>query len=767
MAKAYDRMEWPFLRRMMLALGFSVEWVNLVMLCVTTVSYNFLVNGSNAGQVIPTRGIRQGDLLSPYLFIICAEGLSLLLQQAETRGDFHGCRVARGAPPVSHLFFVDDSLLFFKANIQEAGAIKQSLTDYENMFGQAVNFHKYSVCFSRNTSVMDRDSVAAVLGVVQAPNFGKYLGLPSFVGRNKKAVFSYIEDKIKQRIGSWNKKLLSQAGKEVLLKSVAQSMPTFAMSVFLLPDSVCVAIERAMNRYWWGSRDGRGIHWKAWDKLCVPKKFGGLGFKDLRAFNLAMLGKQAWRFLTRPQSLVARIYKARYFPKTTFTDATLGTSASYCWRSIVASHELICSGIRRRVGNGKSTLIWGHPWLPDEPDPMVQTAMPHELEGSMVSGLLDPATGTWDHSIIHDIFEHDDVTRILKVPVAPHYEDSWFWQGDPRGIYSVKDGYKRIMGEYHTAPGNFDRWLHIWKIKCPAKWRIFLWRALSNVLPTTTNLIIKRVDIDPTCPMCGVMHENIMHSLLLCEFSTLVWNESSLHVPSVGGDEFGVWFANAVSMLTEEDVLNVVAVLYHIWRARNKAVWEGSLPRPKSVWRAARAATAAWRQVHSATTHHHLAQTTTAPEGVAAAAQCFVDAAFLPQTKAAAMGAVLLTQDGVFTAAFNRRLPSCFSPLMAESLACKEALSWLKDRGLTSVHIFTDCSTLTSLLTTSSTSPFSHVGFSVDASKAIMSSFINCSVSLIPRTANRGAHVLATMALSQSISLFWDSIPPDAISERF
>jgi len=104
----------------------------------------------------------------------------------------------------------------------------------------------------------------------------------------------------------------------VLLKSVAQSMPTFSMSVFLLPDSVCQSIERAMNRYWWGTGSERGIHWMAWDRMCAPKKFGGLGFKDLKAFNLAMLGKQAWPFLISPHSLVARIYKARYFPKSSF-----------------------------------------------------------------------------------------------------------------------------------------------------------------------------------------------------------------------------------------------------------------------------------------------------------------------------------------------------------------------------------------------------------------------------------------------------------------
>ncbi|XP_019188970.1 PREDICTED: uncharacterized protein LOC109183340 [Ipomoea nil] len=167
-----------------------------------------------------------------------------------------------------------------------------------------VNYHKSSICYSKNTCSGDREMVAQILGVAQAPNFGKYLGLPAFVGRNKKAAFAYIEDKIRQRISSWNKKLLTQAGKEVLLKSVAQAMPTFSMSVFLLPVSVCAAIERTMNRYWWGSGTDRGIHWKAWDKLCAPKKYGCLGFKDLKAFNLAMLGKQAWRFLTNTDSLV-------------------------------------------------------------------------------------------------------------------------------------------------------------------------------------------------------------------------------------------------------------------------------------------------------------------------------------------------------------------------------------------------------------------------------------------------------------------------------
>ncbi|XP_019178991.1 PREDICTED: uncharacterized protein LOC109174178 [Ipomoea nil] len=368
-----------------------------------------------------------GDLISESQSAFIPEGLSLLLQKAHMMGYIHGCRVARGAPPISHLFFADNSLLFFRANVQEATVIKQCLNRYENLSGQKVNFHKSNICFSRNTQEAERLAVADCLQVDQAPNFGKYLGLPSFVGRNKKAAFAYVEDKIRQRIGSWNKKLLSQA------------------------DSVTLSIERTMNRYWWGSGTNRRIHWKAWDKLCVPKNYGGLGFKDLRKFNLAMLGKQGWRFLTNPNTLVAKVYKARYYPNTSFVDATIGNCPSYCWRSIMAAHDIIVSGVRRRVGNGKSTLIWGHPWLPDDPSPLVQTEMPIQLRDAPVAGLIDQQTNTWDPHILSDIFIPEDVNRILMIPVSPDYEDSWYWLGDPRAIYSVRNAYRKLVSDYAYA----------------------------------------------------------------------------------------------------------------------------------------------------------------------------------------------------------------------------------------------------------------------------------------------------------------------------
>ena len=134
--------------------------------------------------------------------------------------------------------------------------------------------------------------------------------------KNKKAIFSFIKDKVWLRFQGWRKKLLSKAGKEVLLKTVVHSIPSYVMSVFLIPLCLCEELERMMNSFWWG-KNGRvhdGIKWKSWDKLCHHKVTGGLGFRRLHEFNLAMLGKLGCRLLQEPHSLVAKVFKARYYP---------------------------------------------------------------------------------------------------------------------------------------------------------------------------------------------------------------------------------------------------------------------------------------------------------------------------------------------------------------------------------------------------------------------------------------------------------------------
>lgn len=142
-----------------------------------------------------------------------------------------------------------------------------------------------------------------------------YLGLPSLIGRNKKETFTYVKDRIWKRINSWKGKTLSMAGREILLKSVAQAIPSYCMSMYLIPESLGEEIQCMLNSFWWDTkrRELRGINWLSWEKLTMPKKFGGMAFRDLYAFNLAMLGKQGWRLVTEPNVLVTRLFKAKIF----------------------------------------------------------------------------------------------------------------------------------------------------------------------------------------------------------------------------------------------------------------------------------------------------------------------------------------------------------------------------------------------------------------------------------------------------------------------
>lgn len=158
-SKAYDRVDWGFSRGVLLKMGFDHQWVSWIAMCVETVSYTVLMNNEPMGPIIPRRDLRQGDPLSLYLFILCAEGLTALLKRAEARGDIHGIKVSRGAPTISHLLFADDCFLFFRATSRECEMIRDALNVYKAASGQAINLSKSEVYFSSNVSRENRDMV--------------------------------------------------------------------------------------------------------------------------------------------------------------------------------------------------------------------------------------------------------------------------------------------------------------------------------------------------------------------------------------------------------------------------------------------------------------------------------------------------------------------------------------------------------------------------------------------------------------------------------
>jgi len=194
---------------------------------------------------------------------------------------------------------------------------------------------------------------------------GKYLGLPSMVDRSKKAMFNFIKDRVWQKINSWSSKCPSKAGREIMIKSILQSIPSYVISIFKLPNTLLDEIEKMMNAFWWGNggANDRGMHWLSWEKLSVHKRHGGMGFKDIPAFNVAMLGKQGWRFQTEPDSLVAKVFKAKYYPNSNFLGSELGHNPSFVWRNIFREKVIVGKGARWKIGNGFDIPIISEPWL--------------------------------------------------------------------------------------------------------------------------------------------------------------------------------------------------------------------------------------------------------------------------------------------------------------------------------------------------------------------------------------------------------------------
>ena len=145
------------------------------------------------------------------------------------------------------------------------------------------------------------------------------------------------------------------------------------------------------------------VHWFAWWKMCVPKEMGGMGFRDLHCFNLALLAKQCWRLLSEPDSLCARILRAKYFPGGNLLTCSLKKGSSYTWQSIWSGIQTFKRGHIWRVGDGSQINIWEDSWVPRSPTRKVMTPRAN-IVITKVSELIDVDNRAWDEQLINDLF---------------------------------------------------------------------------------------------------------------------------------------------------------------------------------------------------------------------------------------------------------------------------------------------------------------------------------------------------------------------------
>nr|KAJ0194327.1 hypothetical protein LSAT_V11C800406660 [Lactuca sativa] len=289
--KAFDSVNWQYLDSILEQMGFGNKWRMWIRGCLSSSRASVLINGSPTKEFPIFRGVRQGDPLSPYLFIIAMEGVP----------------IPSNGPILSHLLYADDALFLGEWSRSNLKNLARILRCFHISSGLKVNYHKLKV-FSIGVSASETVHWANLLGCATGALSFDYLGVP--VGANMNIIKNWkpIIKNFHSKLSVWKSKSLSFGGRLTLLKSVLGNLPTYYLSLFKSPVGVLEELEKIRRSFLWGGCDGsKKIHWVSWEKVLVAKSNGGIGVGSIKALNIGLLVKWWWRLKNDSHSLWARV----------------------------------------------------------------------------------------------------------------------------------------------------------------------------------------------------------------------------------------------------------------------------------------------------------------------------------------------------------------------------------------------------------------------------------------------------------------------------
>ncbi|KAK1367590.1 hypothetical protein POM88_033682 [Heracleum sosnowskyi] len=351
-----------------------------------------------------------------------------------------------------------------------------------------------------------------------------------------------LKERIWKKLRGWKEKLVSRPGKEILIKAVAQAIPTYMMSIFRIPDGIVDDIHAILARFWWGNKgSAKSMHWYIWDKMLL---------------------------------------KARYFKNSDVIKSNRGHDPIYTWRSIWGLKSLLLEGLKWRVGNGTSICVWDDIWLPgtnSKIGPLPNTNSDSELR---VSDLIDYDNGKWNSGLINELFGEDERASVLDIPLSSNFpQDRQFWYHTKNGEYTVRSVYwlarTRHIHLQNTNDGASEEmlWKTVWGLEGPPKLSHFLWRACKGSLVVMERVFHRHIIQSLQCQICGADEESIIHALFDCTYASEIWSQSSFladlsTASTTSLAERVTWIASKMS----KDDLRLFGTL--MWaRLRKKGLW--------------------------------------------------------------------------------------------------------------------------------------------------------------------------------------------------
>lgn len=490
-------------------------------------------------------------------------------------------------------------------------------------------------------------------------------------------------------------------------------------------------------------------------------------------FNLALLGKQCWNFLSNPNSLVARIYKARYFANTHLFDASRGGGVSFIWSGLWQAKEALKKGFKWVLGDGEDIRIFEDPWVRGKENYMVDNTYTGIASGTKVCELFIPGEKQWDISKVHNLVTNYDAKIFLAIPIPRNQvPDRIAWNFTNDGKYSVKSGYKF----WHDQNSERQRvpcspgWVKLWKLAIPHKFRVFLWRICRSNLPVRYQLRGKGVQTAIICPLCLNDIEHLLHIFLDCSFAKRCWNLLGLEFDTSSAESCSEWLLQRLAEEDGEKMVQVAIVLWGIWSARNMLVWENKKVTPENAMQWSINQVRQWQEVQVVRSSNDvIGMPSHRPElalwnaPATGKLKVNVDASVVSGASSFAIGMVLRDHLGGFCNARNLRREGEISVFEAEAYGVLEAIRWVHDLGISNVEIESD-SLLTVQAILQGTTNYHEVGNLLYESRILISDRPDISIAFIKKQANKVAHMLARVPCEVNCSNVFPS-PPQLVLE--
>lgn len=272
-----------------------------------------LLNGEQTKAFKPSRGLRQGDPLSPYLFGLCLERLCHQIELSIASKKWKPISISRGGPKLSHICFADDLILFAEASVSQVRVIRTVLEKFCRASGQKVSLEKSKIFFSKNVSRELGKQISDESGIKSTKDLGKYLGMPILHKRINKDTFGEVLERVTTRLSGWKGRFLSLAGRATLTKAVLSSISIHTMTIISLPKSTLERLDNMSRSFLWGSKnEKRRLHLLAWDRVYLLRLEGGLGIRSAQQMNTALLAKLGWRLIHDENRLWTRVLRSKY-----------------------------------------------------------------------------------------------------------------------------------------------------------------------------------------------------------------------------------------------------------------------------------------------------------------------------------------------------------------------------------------------------------------------------------------------------------------------